>query len=268
MANLRSETVTTTSANGLSIVSQIDNNGNGIFNQVDTTTIAPDGSKQQVFDYYGDTAATETTLVGTNTYTTSANGLTTTLVSSTGVTDTTVNFADSNGSYEWSQTVTPGSVAANVDGLVNGSASHMIDANGMDTWSWNNGYSTISPVGGDVGSITIDLATEKQDIAIANELFVTVFGQPMDEDETQYIAQFIVNGVFNRQQLAEDLIGTSNYDNNFGIALGTSQLFAGFDVIAAFENALGRMPTAEQLGVFDVYMDTATGANSSTILRQ
>ncbi len=266
MANLRSETVTTTSANGLSIVSQIDNNGNGIFNQVDTTTIAPDGSKQQVFDYYGDTAATETTLVGTNTYTTSANGLTTTLVSSTGVTDTTVNFADSNGSYEWSQTVTPGSVAANVDGLVNGSASHMIDANGMDTWSWNNGYSTISPGAGDVGSITIDLATEKQDIAIANELFVTVFGQPMDEDETQYIAQFIVNGVFNRQQLAEDLIGTSNYDNNFGIALGTSQLFAGFDVIAAFENALGRMPTAEELGVFDVYMDTATGANSATDL--
>jgi hypothetical protein len=33
----------------------------------------------------------------------------------------------------------------------------------------------------------------------------------------------------------------------------------GFDVIAAFENALGRMPTAEEFSMFDQYMTTAAG---------
>jgi hypothetical protein len=42
----------------------------------------------------------------------SANGLIHTLTTSTGITDTTVDFAGGNGSYQWSRVVTAGSAAA------------------------------------------------------------------------------------------------------------------------------------------------------------
>ena len=240
---------------------KIDNDGNGVFEQIDTTTIAPNGSKTEVFNYYGDTSATANTLMGTNTYTTSANGLVTTLTTSTGITDTAVDFANSNGSYEWSRVVTAGSAAASF-GWATGSASHVIDANGMDTWSWNDGYGTGYP---NVGSITINVETEKEDIAIANEIFVTLLGHPMDDSETQYCGQYIVNGVFNREQQAYDIAAVSNeYYYNYTVNVnekGAADYFVqGYNIIAALENALGRLPTAEELGMFDGYM-TVKNAN-------
>jgi trimeric autotransporter adhesin len=212
LSSLRSQTTTTTSANGLVATTKIDNDGNGVFEQVDTTTIAPDGSSTKVFDYYGDTTATATTLEGSNTYTTSANGLQTVLITSTGIKDTTVAFADSDGSYEFSRVVTAGSAAATY-GWATGSSSHMIDADGLDTWSWNDGY-------GDIGGITIDVATEQQDITIANEIFVTLLGHPMDDSEQQYSGQYITNGVFDREQQAYDIAASSDeYFENYQIAL-------------------------------------------------
>jgi len=162
-SNLRSQTITTTSANGLVTVTKIDNNGNGVFNQIDTATTAPDGSKYNLYSYYGDTSATANTLLGSNTYTVSANGLVATLQTSTGITDTTVYFPNANGSYEWSRTVAPNSAASAVGQTRSGvpvgyqaeSASHFIDANGIDTWTVYDGYDPAV-------TITIDLATEKQ----------------------------------------------------------------------------------------------------------
>jgi autotransporter passenger strand-loop-strand repeat protein len=255
-SNLRSQTTTTTSANGLVTVTRIDNNGNGVFNQIDTTTIAPDGSKTSVSNVYGDTSATANTLIGSNTYTVSANGLITTLATSTGITDVTVTFPHSNGSYEWSRTVAPNSPAAYYGaGYQPGSASHFIDANGIDTWTVNNGYGDPSR------TITIDLATEKQDIAIANEIYRTVLGHPMDDAETQYLNYFITNGILSRNGLAYSLItNTQEYNVNYGISVvqnGTAgYLYYGFDVMAAFENALGRLPTAEEMATFDQYMES------------
>ena len=205
-SNLRSQTSKTTSANGLVTVTKADNNGNGVFNQVETTTIAPDGSSYEVSNYYGDTTATANTLLGSNTYTVSANGLISTLATSTGITDTTANFANSNGSYEWSRSVAPGGQAA-ASGYQSGSASHFIDANGIDTWSINTGN------GEPTKTITIDLATEKQDIAIANEIYQTVLGHQMDDAETQFVAGFITNGILDRVGLATSLIELSGvYD--------------------------------------------------------
>ena len=251
LSNLRSETSTTVSANGLVTTKKIDNDGNGVFEQIDTTTVAPDGSRTEVFNYYGDTTATASTLMGTNTYTVSANGLTTTLTTSTGISDSTVDFPDSNGSYQWSRVVTAGSAAA-AFGWATGSASHLIDANGIDTWSWNDGY-------GDVGSIKIDLATEKKDIAISNELFVTLLGHPMDDLEQEYCGQYILNGVFNREQQAYDIAAVSQeYYNNFQLNVNEGgSLYSvdqGYNIVAAIENAFGRLPTAEELGNFDSYM--------------
>ena len=259
LSNLRSETITTTSANGLSIVTDVDNDGNGIDEQVDTTTIAPDGSKTQVFDYYGDTSSTSATLQQSNTYTVSANGLVTTLTTSTGLADTTVDFANANGSYQWAQTVTAGSAAASA-GDAPGSATHNIDANGIDTWSWNDGST-----GGTSGSITIDVATENQDVSIANEIYETLLGHPMDGAQTQYLAQYISNGVLDRQALAESIVNSSEYQSDYALpeTVNNDQytLLNGFDVVAAFENALGRLPTQAEIGTFGQYLADPTAAN-------
>ena len=254
-ANLRSQTTTTTSANGLVTVTRIDNNGNGVFNQVETTTIAPDGSKSSVSNYYGDTTDTLNTLVGSNTYTVSANGLITTLATSTGITDITATFPHANGSYEWSRTVAANSPAAYYGtGYQPGSASHFIDANGIDTWTVNNGY------GDPTRTITIDLATERQDLATANEIYQTVLGHTMDDAERQFVAYDITNGILDRNTLAHSLItSTQEYNVNYGIFTGqganAGYIYYGFDVLAAFENALGRLPTAEEMATFGQYME-------------
>jgi autotransporter passenger strand-loop-strand repeat protein len=249
-SNLRSQSVTTTSANGLVTVTRTDNNGNGIFNQVETTTVAPDGSKTVVCAYYGDTAASANTLQGSNTYTVSANRLITTLATSTGVTDTTVNFANANGSYQWSRVVAANSPAVtNAATPHNESASHIIDANGIDTWTLNDGYNQKQ-------TITIDLASEKRDIAIANEIYQTLLGRTMDDAETQGLLNFINDGTLDRYSLASGIIQTAGYLANYAIpgpSAGTYYYY-GFDVTAAFENAFGRPPTAEEMATFGQYM--------------
>ena len=266
--NLRSETISTTSANGLSTVTKVDNDGNGIFEQIATTTVLPDGSSTEVIDYFNDKTDAAT---GSITYTTSANGLVTTLTTSTGITDTKVTFPDANGSYQFSWNVAAGSVAAS-QGFASGSASHDIDANGLDTWTWDDGET------GSSGSIVIDVATEKDDIAEANGIYMTLLGRDMDDAETEYLAQFIDNGVLNRLALAESIVNVSggeyqtNYflyiEYNFNFSVGNNQFQltetqrqSAPDIFASFENALGRLPTAEELGTFDqyFYMDLAPG---------
>ncbi|WP_426422611.1 AIDA repeat-containing protein [Bradyrhizobium genosp. A] len=249
-ANLRSESIKTTSANGLTTVTKVDNNGNGIFNQVVTTSVAPDGSKTEVSTYYGDTTATANTILGVNTYSVSANGLVTTLTNSQGTTDTTVILPNANGSYEWSRTVAPNSPAATSgSGLRNGAASHIIDANGIDTWTVNDGFSQAH-------TITIDVATEKQDIAIANEIYRTLLGRSMDDMETEHIIEFIDAGRLDRLSLASGILQTFGYQTNYGVPGPTSGTFFwyGFDVTAAFQNAFGRLPTALEMGTFGQFV--------------
>jgi len=257
LSNLRTESVTTTSANGLVTTKKIDNNGNGVFAQVDTTTIAPDGSKTQVFAYYGDTPSTSSTLLGTDTYTTSANGLVTTMTTSTGITDTTATFANSNGSYEFSRNVVAGSFGLRA-GWSAAWSKHMIDAAGMDTWTWGNSSSS--------QTITINVKTEARDVAIANELFQTLLGHAMNDVQVQDSGQYIANGVFNRVKQAYDITASSTeYAQNYYILFNdkgtTTSLKQGYNVIAALENALGRLPTAEEMATFGSYMTVANSGH-------
>ena len=251
-ANLRSLTTTQTSANGLVTTTFVSNDGSGVYEQVSTVTTAPDGSQTKVNNFYSNASGTQvinsltvgSTLLGSNTYTVSANGLVTTLTTSTGITDTTVNFAGADGSYEFSRSVAGGSVAAS-NGYVNGSASHFIDASGIDTWSWNNGA-------GSSGTITIDLPSEQRDIAIANSIYQTLLGHPMTDADTEYLAKYITNGVLDRESLAFDIVNSPEYAANFQLYTSDPpSLYTGFDVFTALENALGRVPTAEELATFD-----------------
>ena len=54
LANLRSQTITTASANGLVTTQKVDGDGNGIFEQVIVSTRAPDGSSSEVMQYFAD----------------------------------------------------------------------------------------------------------------------------------------------------------------------------------------------------------------------
>ncbi len=235
----RSQTVTTTSANGLVMTRKVDADGNGIFEQIDTTTVAPDGSKTEVMDYYANAGATAGQLTATDTLTTSADGLVTVLTISTGATDTTTTFANANGSYQWSR-----AVSNTASGLYGGSATHDIDANGIDAWSWSD----FSP-GGSSGSISIALATEQQDIAQANMIYTTVLGHSMTDAETQYLAQYIQNGVLNRTALATALVTSTEYQSDYGVGLLDGSGF-NYMVNVDFLNVLGRLPSSSELAQF------------------
>jgi len=248
-SNLRQKIVTTVSANALVTVKQVDNDGNGVVEQVDTTTVNPDGSSTTVDKYYSNTTGPSGAVTGSNTYTRSANGLITTLVTSTGITDTTVDFANAYGSYQWSRSVTSGSVAA-TNGFATGWSTHGIDANGMDTWTVNDG------LGDAQKTITISVGLENQYIAQANELYRSMVGHAMDDSETQYLSEYITNGVFNEEQLAYKIyLDSPEYHANYSI-YQTYQGITGFmnSPISFYENALGRLPTAEEMANTGYYI--------------
>ncbi|PBB89540.1 hypothetical protein CK215_26825 [Mesorhizobium sp. WSM3864] len=248
-SNLRQKIVLTVGANGLVTVKQVDNDGNGVVEQVDTTTVSPDGSSTQVDNYYSNTTGPSGAITGSNTYIRSANGLITTLVASTGITDTTVGFANAYGSYQWSRSVTAGSVAAS-NGSASGWSTHSIDANGMDTWTINDG------LGDAQKTITISVGLENQYIAQANDLYRVFLGHAMDDSETQYLSKYITNGVFNEEQMAYDIYQNSpEFHDNFAL-WQTYQGIAGYmnSPIPFYENAFGRLPTAEEMANTGYYI--------------
>ena len=86
-ADPRSETTIETSADGLVTTTYVDNNGIGVYEEIETATVEPDGSKTEVFNYYDDKGGATQQIGGMtvgansdgyNTYKISANGLVTT----------------------------------------------------------------------------------------------------------------------------------------------------------------------------------------------
>jgi hypothetical protein len=179
--SLRKEEIQTTNANGLTTTTDYDSNGNGVFDVIDTAVTSADGSKAETISYYNDSslAGATGTLSAKTVIQTTADGLTststTTAVGSTiSLVDATTLFANANGSYQWVQTVSGGGQVSASPSLASGSASHMIDANHIDTWSWNDGSS-----GGSSGSIRIDIATEEKDESLAQALTVATLNRQM-----------------------------------------------------------------------------------------
>lgn len=75
----------------------------------------------------------------------------------------------------------------------------------------------------------------------------------MDDAETQYLGQYIVNGVFNEVQLAYNISTSSEYKDNFLVPYYSGSIWNDYDLLAASENALGRLPTAEEMATFGAY---------------
>jgi hypothetical protein len=245
---LLEKSVTTVSANGLVTTTKVDNDGNGLFERIEVKTVAPDGSLTDVNTYYGNASGNNTTVAGSNTYTESATGLISTLTTSTGISDTTVDFAEGNGSRQWSRVVTVHSAAATY-GYKNSWATHYINANGMDTWTDFDGIANITT------SLVIDKKLESQYLSDANKIAQTILGHGLDNAQQEYVSHFISNNVLNREQLAYWLVTSSEYANNFQIKYtsGANTRYTA-SVIPFFENVLGRLPNAEELAVAHHYL--------------
>src|SRR5262249_39398808 len=142
---------------------------------------------------------------------TSFDGLVTTVqrlspvMSGHAIYETTTRLADGSGSYSWVRTTTPWPLLP-TNGITPAYASHTIDANGVDTWTWNENTGS-----GTNSTIRIDAATEKRYLEIAARLYDTAFDRDMYESERQFLAKYIVNGSLNTTQLANDLLNSVEF---------------------------------------------------------
>src|SRR5262249_59778529 len=75
---------------------------------------------------------------------------------------------------------------------------------------------------------------EQQDIGIANQIYQTLLGHPMDDATTQSLAKYITNGVLDRFQFAWDSIDWSpEYNANYGMVFSYS---GGYPVYYYYES--------------------------------
>jgi trimeric autotransporter adhesin len=253
----KDQTITTTSANGLTTTIATKNFG-ALNDLTDTTTVAPDGAKTETLSLSYASSGLSTTVVTT----TSADGLivtsheTGTAVGwislppyngvptiglgnkSVDVTSTKVYAPDSNGSYAW-YVSSPDSYAISLLGLNSGYlgayASHSIDANGIDNWVWNetptstfslNGYTFSTYNGGGAKSISIDVASERKFEAMAERMYDTLLNRDMTESEKQFLADYItVSGSgaeFNLKGLASAIMSKTYMPMPVALVIGNA----------------------------------------------
>ena len=216
--SLKSRSVRTVSADGNTRTTQVDDNGDGTVDRTIVAVLAADGSETLSEIYFNP----DGTLKAQATAAISFDGRTTTILKSgailrsDSITETTTVAADGSGSYSW--------VQVRFDNTTTGYASHVIDAAGVDTWTWSEEPTGVTPPVGDGGgtiaipyaSIRIDLATETRYLEIANRLYDTAFDRDMFRDEREFLAKYIGNGVFNTTALANDLMNSVEFSQRYG----------------------------------------------------
>ena len=226
--------VITTSADGLVVTTQVDNDGDGIFEKTETSTRHADGSLTNIVAYANAPVVAEyepesPTLLET----VSADGLVETTTAGN-VKTTKTTLAGANGSYTWTET-SPVLLGGPIG------ATHSIDGNGVDTWTSTYGPS-LSPGSGNYGvnqtkTIQIDVSSETAAIAQANAIYQTALGRQMTDDETQSLIQYMTGGVLDRAQLSGSLVRSGpQLDGTF-----VSQLY---------QNAFGHGPSASDLATY------------------
>ena len=219
--------VITTSADGKTVTTQVDNDGNGIFENKTVAVTASDGSQTQTLTKANNVSGAAVTfktadggLASSTVETVSANGLVKTDIQGT-LTNTMTLFADANGSYQWVE-------SSSVTGVV-ASATHAVDAAKVDSWTYRLGT-------GQSQTIRLDLASEARAITQAEGIYQAVLGRAMQDGEVQALGSFITGGVLNQATLTTSLLGSTEFTQNFG-GLGTSEL------VRAGENLFGRLPS-------------------------
>ncbi|WP_395022610.1 beta strand repeat-containing protein, partial [Dongia sp.] len=232
-----SKNETVMSADGLTTTLNVDNDANGILDFSYTKAMALDGSAVITRTWFDNVTGTQ---LEKQTSTISVGGLVTT-DNSKGFTDVTTEYAGAEGSYQWIRKVSGAGV---------GSATHVIDAAGIDTWSWNiNNTTGWAGTTGDTivtasGSIRIDQASAAEAQDQASAIYVGLLGRSMTADEQQMLAQYISGSVLNRTLLATNIIASAEFTSRYGT------LTDGAFVNALYLNLFGAEPSAAQRADF------------------
>ncbi|MDQ7251013.1 calcium-binding protein [Dongia sedimenti] len=231
-------TVTEQSSDGRTVNQYIDNDGNGIYEQVITQVTESDGSGSTTsIKNNNNTGRFDSASISTH----SANGFvleSKNLAAEAKFKDVTTTFAGSNGSYQW---------VRNVAGAPIATVTHLIDANGIDTWSWNISDTTAwnktvsTPYLTASGQITIDVETRDRYIEAANALYKTALDREMGGDEMGMLAQYIVNGQLDRTAIANSIISGGEFLSLHNGSVSWTQ-----NVNFAYLNVFGRLPTAAE----------------------
>ena len=256
--------IQTTSADGRDITIQIDDGANGVNDQVENIVTAADGSQTITTSYYNngtvdapDVAASGGGTGGASTgieigeanpvfaadgtqspsmvETISADGLVQTQTQGD-ITSTTTMFANANGSYQWTeQEGSYGTFA---------SATHFVDANGVDTW-------TSTTAGGSV-TVQLGVGAEEEDIGLAAGIYYTLFGRGMEDSETQALAQYIQGGVLDQTALANSLLSSPEFLDQYYKLTDTAY------VTLLCQNAFGETPAATDLSTYVSALESGT----------
>ena len=252
--SLKSRSVRTVSADGNTRTTQVDDNGDGTVDRTIVAVLAADGSETLSETYFDP----DSTLKAQATAAISFDGRTTTILKSgailrsDSITETTTVAADGSGSYSW--------VQVQFDNTSTGYASHVIDAAGVDTWTWSEEPTGVTPPVGHGGgtiaipyaSIRIDLATETRYLEIANRLYDTAFDRDMFRDEREFLAKYIGNGVFNTTALANDLMNSVEFSQRYGDpAVPRPDFLSNAQFIErVYQNALGHAASLAELSSY------------------
>ena len=260
--DLRSQHAVETSADGRTIVTHDDFDGNGLFDKVDVIVIGVDGSQVETETAFGVGGMRGQTFVTATT----ADGLTTS-VTRAGNIQTIDRSPVNNGSYTWDNGVAPAVGKANIVVF------HEIDGSGIETWSSveNSQYEYSSDVRtGHDNWITytktatslvthearLDEAAKQAVFSQADQIFDTLLDRNLDFNERETLVYFIANGHLDRSGLIGALLSSAEYQVRYG-----SQSNAQF-VAQLYLNAFGRGTSLSEMesALHDLSSRTVTRA--------
>jgi hypothetical protein len=223
--SLMGKSVFTTSANGKSVTTTVDIDGDNVNDKTVSMNEGADGVKVSTVTFKD--GATVTT-------TTSFDGLTTTRAASSGNTQVTTELGDGTGSYSWSVKDSSGTLLA--------SSSHTIDENHIDTYVYKEADPYLAS-GYFSATVRIDTATFEQYLSMSKRLYDTAFDRDMLINEKELIGTYIdsATNAFDATQMANDLMSSEEFSTRYG-GLTNLEFIERF-----FQNALNRNSSVSEL---------------------
>jgi len=244
--DLRSEFVTTVSADGRHSFERMDYDGNGIADKTIESTILADGSRIEVetaFDKGGMRGQVFTTV-------TSPDGLTTSIARS-GNKQTITRSALDNGSYTWNNGVNAAVGATNIVVV------HNVDAFGIETWemtktwlytyTWTTGGSdnrenhSASRTAISTATVRLDEIAKARLLEEAARIYDTVLDRDLDFTEREQLVAFAANGQLDKASLAASLLASAEFSVRYG-TLNSAEFATQICL-----NTVGRAPTLLEL---------------------
>lgn len=252
--SVREKAVSTVSADGRTTTWVYDKDGNGVADELNTREIAATGRVTDTTAYLSLSGVETASVV----MTTSEDGLLTTIdrtfeayqkdnLVTTTVRETIQRSSDSNGSYVWNNGI---EASTNSTSQV---SEHLIDGNGVETWTLTSAYVTTSSyiANGnthttyhdvtEVVEIRLDATGMARLFDAANRMYDSLLDRDMTRAESEVLILNVVNGELDKEGLAQELIASGEFTTRYG-TVGNSE-----NITHIYQNALGRTPSLEEL---------------------